>query len=178
MGALDIAIHKPGDVATQFGISERALRRKARELGACRIIGRKMLLLDEDVQTIRDFYYPDRARAERAETKLAGIQEERRQQYFKRSNQQTHRGYVYFLQCENHVKIGFAKDVGKRIRGIQTMCPTPPTLLGSYPATRSHEKDLHDRFEAYRSNGEWYRLNGPVAEYVADVIDGRAGEPE
>lgn len=44
--------YRPEDVAEQLGWSPRRVRAKARELGACRILGNKMILLPEDVQTI------------------------------------------------------------------------------------------------------------------------------
>jgi hypothetical protein len=42
----------PAEFAKQYGWSERRVREKARELGACRILGNRMILLPEDVRTI------------------------------------------------------------------------------------------------------------------------------
>jgi integrase len=42
----------PKALADQLGWSERRVRDKARELGACRILGNRMVLLPDDVQTI------------------------------------------------------------------------------------------------------------------------------
>src|SRR5580692_2715658 len=42
----------PAAMASKYGFSERRVREKARELGACRILGKAMTLLPEDVHTI------------------------------------------------------------------------------------------------------------------------------
>jgi hypothetical protein len=49
---------KPEELAQHIGASERALRKLARELGACRIIGGAMILLPEDVQVIMEASRP------------------------------------------------------------------------------------------------------------------------
>jgi hypothetical protein len=42
----------PAQFASRYGWSERRVRDKARELGACRILGNRMVLLPDDVQAI------------------------------------------------------------------------------------------------------------------------------
>ena len=42
----------PDALAEHLGVSERALRQRARALGACRVEGKKMILLAEDVLAI------------------------------------------------------------------------------------------------------------------------------
>jgi hypothetical protein len=42
----------PKEFADRYDWSERRVRAKARELGACRILGNRMILLPEDVTTI------------------------------------------------------------------------------------------------------------------------------
>lgn len=48
----------PEVLAGHIGVSERELRRLARAHGACRIIGNKMMLLSEDVETILEVSRP------------------------------------------------------------------------------------------------------------------------
>ena len=45
---------KPSDPAEHLGVSERTLRETARALGACRIIGKEMILLAEDVDALME----------------------------------------------------------------------------------------------------------------------------
>ena len=42
----------PADFAAELGVNERIIRQRAIRLGACRIIGRKMLLTDDDIRII------------------------------------------------------------------------------------------------------------------------------
>src|SRR3954468_14722378 len=42
----------PAQFAQRYGWSERRVRDKARELGACRILGNRMVLLPEDITTL------------------------------------------------------------------------------------------------------------------------------
>src|SRR5687768_6250205 len=46
------AIVFPAELASELGCSERKIRRLARGLGACRIFGKTMVLLPEDVEAI------------------------------------------------------------------------------------------------------------------------------
>jgi hypothetical protein len=56
----------PADLAGHIGVSERELRRLARELGACRIIGKAMILLPEDVETILEASRPCQSKSTNA----------------------------------------------------------------------------------------------------------------
>jgi hypothetical protein len=48
----------PGELAAELGWSERRVRDKARELGACRILGNRMVLLPDDVNSILEATKP------------------------------------------------------------------------------------------------------------------------
>jgi hypothetical protein len=48
----------PAALAEHMGWSERRVRNKARELGACRVLGNRMVLLPEDVRTIMEASRP------------------------------------------------------------------------------------------------------------------------
>lgn len=45
---------KPRDLANHLGVSERTVRKIARDLGACRIIGKEMIFLSEDLDTFME----------------------------------------------------------------------------------------------------------------------------
>lgn len=47
-------VYTPETVAEHLGISERRLRDMARQLGACRVIGNRMILTEGDVQLIME----------------------------------------------------------------------------------------------------------------------------
>lgn len=79
------------------------------------------------------------------------------------------KGHVYFIRCGNRVKIGFAKDVGRRLRTLQVGSPEPLDLLGTLKGTPDHERLIHWRFRRWREEGEWFRMEGAVSEYVQSL---------
>lgn len=77
-------------------------------------------------------------------------------------------GIVYFLALENtdgYVKIGWSSDMRKRFpHGRATDNPYPLKILGTYPGSRQHEKQLHAHLKDHRIGGEWFY---PSAEVFA-----------
>ncbi len=78
-------------------------------------------------------------------------------------------GFIYFIECQGHVKIGFARNVAKRIADLQTACPFPLKLLAKIAGNLWEERDYHARFEIHRRQGEWFILDGSLAQYIASL---------
>jgi hypothetical protein len=87
---------------------------------------------------------------------------------------------IYFLQGERGgaVKIGRAKDLAKRIAGLETGRPDKLVLLGAFSGSRQDELDVHRLLSDYREKGEWFRDDPLVlaaAEFAnengRDVLD-------
>lgn len=75
------------------------------------------------------------------------------------------KGAVYFLKMNkvDAVKIGYSNqsDVFGRVTEIKTYCPYGAELIGfisSYDAFRL-EKEIHERFKAFRLKGEWFDVS-------------------
>lgn len=81
-------------------------------------------------------------------------------------------GYVYFILNEkgDRVKIGFSRDPQKRMRQLQTANAQRLTLLATIPGTKEDEKYLHARYRNYRGINEWFRMAGPLRDYVEWAI--------
>jgi hypothetical protein len=79
------------------------------------------------------------------------------------------RGYVYFIGGGDWVKIGFAKNVSRRLEALRTTCPFPLTVLASLPGTAKRERELQNRFASYRLSGEWFRFDGDLKAFVEDL---------
>jgi hypothetical protein len=77
------------------------------------------------------------------------------------------RGFVYFLRMGETVKIGFATNVASRMKSLQTSCSEPTEILNVIPGTDQTERYFHAHFEAYRQKGEWFRLEGALAAFLA-----------
>ena len=70
---------------------------------------------------------------------------------------------IYFIgnKKENICKIGVSNNVGKRIKEIQCSCPFVVEVLITYVVSDDYliEKALHNKYDEYRLNGEWFNLS-------------------
>jgi hypothetical protein len=77
-------------------------------------------------------------------------------------------GFLYAIgNDERRVKIGWSADPAKRRSEIASDLPGKIELLGVIAATHEQEAEAHQLFEPWRISGEWYRLEGAVAAFVA-----------
>jgi hypothetical protein len=67
----------PADLASRMGWSERHVRELARRLGACRVLGNRMVLLPQDVQTILEATQPCPSKSISVREALSGSTVER-----------------------------------------------------------------------------------------------------
>jgi len=75
---------------------------------------------------------------------------------------------VYLLRAGPFIKIG--KATGRpamRVGQLQAGCPYPIVVIGHFSGGFKEESELHRRFAAYRTQGEWFREEGELAEYVS-----------
>ena len=82
---------------------------------------------------------------------------------------------VYLITCGDQVKIGRSGDPKKRLAQIQggnaclmesTLNPAEARLIYEMPGHATEETELHRRFRAYRTTGEWFRIEGELADYI------------
>lgn len=80
---------------------------------------------------------------------------------------------VYFIatSCLRFVKVGVAADPHARLAALQTGCPVPLRLIGEILGGRAEERSLHTLFRAHRAHGEWFRVEGAVADYLRERAD-------
>jgi hypothetical protein len=64
----------------------------------------------------------------------------------------------------SYVKIGISVDVDGRMITLQT--PEPVKLYGLVVGWLREERELHKRFAAYRLQGEWFRREGELADWI------------
>ena len=65
---------------------------------------------------------------------------------------------IYFIQAGDNgaVKIGFAKDVKKRFRELQTGNHETLKLLKEIAGEEELEQEIHSLVKNYHVRGEWY----------------------
>ena len=77
-------------------------------------------------------------------------------------------GHVYFIQAQvsRAIKIGFAVDVERRLKEIQTGNPEVLEVVGAMPGTVRAEKSLHRQFRADHIRGEWFEASAALVDYI------------
>ena len=69
-------------------------------------------------------------------------------------------GFVYMIQCNEHIKIGIAHNVRRRLDALQTSNPYKLKLLKAFPSQNpsKDENRLHRCLHAYHTRGEWHTI--------------------
>jgi hypothetical protein len=86
-------------------------------------------------------------------------------------------GFVYFVECQDVVKIGKARNVSRRISAISTASPFKLRLLFAIRTSDMSylEGEMHSRFRSKRTRNEWFALDamdlaGIRREYRPDIV--------
>lgn len=77
------------------------------------------------------------------------------------------REYVYFIEVNRGpIKIGYTKEVAKRLEQIQVLCPYEVRLRALMLGAKRLESALHGRFKSLHIRGEWFRQEGEIAKLL------------
>jgi hypothetical protein len=74
--------------------------------------------------------------------------------------------HVYFILSDRRVKIGVSTNWRERVDSIIRSSSHDAQLILVVPGDRSYEQGLHDLFEDYRANGEWFDCEGKLLEFL------------
>lgn len=87
-------------------------------------------------------------------------------------------GFVYFIRCEDRVKIGYSEDPTRRLTKINADAPFPCELLGWVAADDYPERELHERFADARLHSEWFAAVPEILAFIeaASVAGPVAGD--
>lgn len=80
-------------------------------------------------------------------------------------------GTIYILGFDHYVKIGFTRNLKKRIFDIQSGVPRKLHVYTSFEGTFKDEKDLHKRFNTYRQSGEWFILGPKLCNFILEKLN-------
>lgn len=78
-------------------------------------------------------------------------------------------GFVYFIRCQDRIKIGFSKSPRKRMGKLATDAPFPCTLLGVADAEQYPEQELHAQFAHIRVHNEWFAATDELVAFINSV---------
>lgn len=91
---------------------------------------------------------------------------------------------VYLIRAAQFYKIGISSDFKKRLPSIQTGCPIKCEYIGTipHPDPVSLERELHLRFQDFKTFGEWFDLGDDnikilMAEYGLKHVKNPLPEP-
>ena len=84
---------------------------------------------------------------------------------------QVGRGFIYFVKAGPFIKIGFATDVDKRAKSLATACPYPIEVIHTQLGSIKDESELHRRFAHLRAQGEWFRHEAELADFISEKTD-------
>jgi hypothetical protein len=106
---------------------------------------------------------------EQKAVELDKIEEQKRAQEYAYAKR--YPGFIYFIQGESGgaVKIGYATDISKRIKTLQTGFPETLIIVKSFPGNMKDEEDIHTEFNGHHLRGEWF--NAEVLESAVMVVD-------
>lgn len=79
---------------------------------------------------------------------------------------------IYFVEAESvsMIKIGWtARAPESRLAALQTGSPVKLRLIAVMPGDREDEYNLHGRWAALWSHGEWFRSHPSLVEFIGDV---------
>ncbi len=82
-------------------------------------------------------------------------------------------GYIYLIKCEKYYKIGRTNNVKKRIKTFSVEMPFDIKLINSWKVSDMFgcEKQVHEKFEDFRINGEWFDLTDECLIEICNIID-------
>lgn len=106
----------------------------------------------------------------REQEAIAALREERlfltKAQKEQRSLLRAKVGHVYFIKAGGLVKIGFSSDVLNRMSNLRVGCPVDSELVAVIPGTEDTELYFHKMYKSTREKGEWFRLEGQLADFI------------
>lgn len=77
-------------------------------------------------------------------------------------------GKVYVIGYGSYVKIGFTERTVKgRVNNLKTGIPEEVQVYAVLPGVKMLERALHRHFKKFRLEGEWFRNEGELADWIA-----------
>jgi hypothetical protein len=76
--------------------------------------------------------------------------------------------YCYFIQegINGNIKIGVTKSIKSRLITLQTANSEKLRLLGYVVGNKEKESELHRLFIEYRVQGEFFKVNQELIDYI------------
>ena len=73
---------------------------------------------------------------------------------------------VYFIEMNEFIKIGFTRNLSRRLEELALGHPYEILLLHDIPGTFDTETDMHRRFRHLHVRGEWFKKDAELLEFI------------
>lgn len=75
---------------------------------------------------------------------------------------------IYFIAMgdTDFVKIGYSESPSGRLRHLQTAHPHELTVIAKAHGNMRMERALQRHFASVKVRGEWFRLSGPIQQFI------------
>ena len=80
--------------------------------------------------------------------------------------------FLYFIRCQDTVKIGVSNCPWQRVKDLQTGAPGKLVLMSQIEKSGHRENECHKRLEHLRLYGEWFRLTDEVYQLINELKAG------
>jgi len=79
--------------------------------------------------------------------------------------------FIYVLETDDlpYFKLGYTKDIAKRVGDLATGLPFDVEVRLFVTATRDDERQCHQLLKPYRKRNEWYCATPAVISFVDDL---------
>ncbi len=77
---------------------------------------------------------------------------------------------VYFVKCEQYVKIGYTSNMKNRYKAYVTENPFPTQILHVIKGGLKIEKEIHVKMKDYLHRGEWFHYNIVTQRMIKQIV--------
>jgi hypothetical protein len=77
--------------------------------------------------------------------------------------------FVYFIECGDYIKIGYATSIRARLCSLTTSTPYPLNVLATIDGDKHTEAILHARFADAFHRGEWFRKTPELLALIDQI---------
>ena len=126
----------------------------------------------KEIMPYLESYIKNHTDEEISQENFQNLVKEKQSSKGKQEERRLSEGYVYLLSCADKYKIGYSKNVERRIKQLDTR-PYPLTLEAKIYSDVAYdiEQYLHRHLSKYRLQGEWYKFgNNDFIEDFKSVV--------
>ena len=73
---------------------------------------------------------------------------------------------IYFVKCNEYLKIGFTDNFSSRLKHARTFNPYNLEVVKVIEGTVKEERLLHEQFKKYHHQLEWFLFSDEIKQYI------------